>query len=345
MQYGDVADLPWGRERFERGAFGDVTNLDILMNVQHDRSRPVARTDGAGLVLNATSDALRVSAELAATPTGDEALANVEGRILRGLSVEFRAVDWKYEDEDMFVVERAELLGIGIVDKPAYKQSTIDRYRAMVRAERGSTSPEGSDATMTPEEVRAMVAEMLAARGDVDDEALARQIAERMAESNETTIREQVDEAVADARREAEEAEQARAEAEAERAAAEERAAEERAQIERDAEARAELIVDVRDLLPDDFDTDGASRHDILVAAVGDEIDNAAERSEDYLLAKVEDIVARRADAANTIDDNKRKGDRGKGSGRKVGDIPGVTGAVNIVKMRELAKSRARRSG
>ena len=45
------------------------------------------------------------------------------------------------------------------------------------------------------------------------------------------------------------------------------------------------------------FQTRGKSDHEILVAAAGDEVANAADRSVEYLLAKVEDIAQRRADS------------------------------------------------
>ena len=49
LRYGDVAALPWGRERFEPGAFGDVTGADVILNTAHERARPLARTGGGGL--------------------------------------------------------------------------------------------------------------------------------------------------------------------------------------------------------------------------------------------------------------------------------------------------------
>ena len=64
-----------------------------------------------------------------------------------------------------------------------------------------------------------------------------------------------------------------------------------------DAEERADLLVMVRELLPKDFDRTGKTNHEILVAAAGDEVKDAANRSEDYLRAKVESIVERRAAA------------------------------------------------
>ena len=49
------------------------------------------------------------------------------------------------------------------------------------------------------------------------------------------------------------------------------------------------------ELLPQDFDPKGKTVKEILVAAAGDEVKEAADRSEDYLEAKVEGIIERRA--------------------------------------------------
>ena len=66
-----------------------------------------------------------------------------------------------------------------------------------------------------------------------------------------------------------------------------------------DPDARAELIMSVKPLLPTDFETRGKTNHEILVAAAGEEVERAAERSEEYLLAKVEGIMERRAAVGN----------------------------------------------
>ena len=80
IRYGDVARLPWGQERFEPGAFDDVAGADVILNVAHDRGRPIARTGGGGLVLADSADALTIRADLPATREADDALASREGQ-------------------------------------------------------------------------------------------------------------------------------------------------------------------------------------------------------------------------------------------------------------------------
>lgn len=122
VRYGDVA--PGFEERFEPGAFGDVDRADVVLNVQHDRGRPLARTGGGGLSLEDAGDALRMAATLPVTREADDTLALVRAGVLRGLSVEFRPLQERSEG-GVRIVERAALSGLAVVDRPAYPASTV----------------------------------------------------------------------------------------------------------------------------------------------------------------------------------------------------------------------------
>ena len=124
VRYGDLATIRGGiRERFAPGAFQGRMD-DVVLNVQHQRGVPIART-GAGLALEDSADALEVRADLPVTAAGSEALAMVRGGILRGLSVEFRAVREAMEG-GVRVIREAWLDAIGVVDKAAYPASTVE---------------------------------------------------------------------------------------------------------------------------------------------------------------------------------------------------------------------------
>lgn len=136
IRYGDVAVLPWGKERFEAGAF-DVSKSDVILNTMHIRTAPLARTGGGGLELRDSPEALTIRAELPDTRDADETLTLVRTKVLRGLSVEFRA-----EDEAMVngirVIRRATLGGVGVVDRPAYADSTVAAMRSKLAGERSA---------------------------------------------------------------------------------------------------------------------------------------------------------------------------------------------------------------
>ena len=110
VRYGQRAtDRP---ERFEAGAFAPLGPL--ALNLQHDPSIVLATT-GDGLAVTDTEQALEVRAEL----QPGAALTLLRRGVLRGLSVEFRALTERTEG-GVRVIERATLEGLGLVDAPAY---------------------------------------------------------------------------------------------------------------------------------------------------------------------------------------------------------------------------------
>ena len=131
ITYREVARVPFGRETFLPGAFGDVSGLDVRLNVQHNRDRLIARTP-ATLQLIDGPDALRVLATLPETREADDALTNVRAGVLRGLSLEFRAGDAPIID-GVRTVRRAGLLALGLVDQPAYLGSTVEARAFEIR--------------------------------------------------------------------------------------------------------------------------------------------------------------------------------------------------------------------
>ena len=311
LRYSDVAEFPWGdKERFEPGCFGDVSQVDFILDKQHDRGRSLARTgSGGGVTLTDTPQRLELRAELPNTTDANDTLELVRTKVLRGLSVTFRPIEHRLEinkDASVTIIhKRAELRGGGVVDRPQYKGSTLrDQIRSFV--------------DMTDEQIRALVAELLEKQRSesghrevhvgVDVEAFKAELTrftDGLPELISTAVTAEF---------------QKRAEADATAAAAAAAAEEERMGMmngkkkkdgkmmeddddEKDmaevADTRAELIMSVKPLLPSDFETRGKTNHEILVAAAGEEVERAAERSEEYLLAKVEGIMERRAAVGN----------------------------------------------
>ena len=127
MRYGTIGQGPGGMpERFEPGAFGpDVGHLDIVLYGQHDKSNLLARTGGGGLTLADSHSMLGLSANLGQTEDGKRAWQLVMAKILRGLSIEFHALDETISD-GVRVVRRAQLTDLSLVTRPAYAGSTIE---------------------------------------------------------------------------------------------------------------------------------------------------------------------------------------------------------------------------
>ena len=119
LVFGDVS--PEHGERFEAGAFG--ASPAAPLNIQHDARLEVL---GAGdYDLTDTGRALEVRAML---PADSAAIRLVERGALNGFSIEFQA-EAERREGGLRVIERAALVGVGLVDVPSYPGS-----RAEVRA-------------------------------------------------------------------------------------------------------------------------------------------------------------------------------------------------------------------
>ena len=87
------------------------------MNYAHKRANPVARTGGGGLVLEDTEKVLSLRAEIPKSSAGDDVLSLVRARVLRGLSVEFSAIQERMV-AGVREISKAMLHAVGIVDSP-----------------------------------------------------------------------------------------------------------------------------------------------------------------------------------------------------------------------------------
>ena len=121
VDYADRAKFGSFTERFLPGS---IRVDDPILNLQHDRGKPVARA-GAGLVIEDGPQRMTMQATLPDTVYGREARELVSAGILRGISLEFLAVKEKWDGHQRTITE-AVMTGIGLVDKPAYGRSEIE---------------------------------------------------------------------------------------------------------------------------------------------------------------------------------------------------------------------------
>ena len=125
VKYDEPAKVGNFKEQFRSGAFKPIG--DVIANLQHDRSKPLARNSaGGGLELIDDPDALRVRIDLPETTIGRDTQELVKRGILRGLSIEFRVLEQR-ASSGIREILKARLTGLGIVDRPAYPQSIITK--------------------------------------------------------------------------------------------------------------------------------------------------------------------------------------------------------------------------
>ena len=127
LQYEETS--PSHRERFLPGAFSLDPGTTRWLDYRHDRTRVLAHTEGGGLVLRDSPEALLLEAELPALPLSEKALDEIASGTLSGLSIEFHATQ-ESRDGEIRVVEKAELAGIGLVASPSYPNSRVETRAA-----------------------------------------------------------------------------------------------------------------------------------------------------------------------------------------------------------------------
>jgi len=128
VRYGDRADLGGFTEEFAGGAIQlRGGRAGQVLNLQHDRAMPLART-GAGLDVAATASGVSFRAELPRTRLADDVLEGVAAGLYRGASIEFeaRAADWQDGQVPHRIIREALMVGLAVVDTPAYPEAVLD---------------------------------------------------------------------------------------------------------------------------------------------------------------------------------------------------------------------------
>ena len=137
IRYGDTADIGGFYERFLPGACGDLSGKDIILNRQHRRDIALSRT-GAGLTFADSETELSFRAELVNTSEASDVLELVRSRVMRGCSLEFHPLSERVlkaaDGKPLVEIVKAEVVGLAVVDRAAYPESTIEARMAHVAA-------------------------------------------------------------------------------------------------------------------------------------------------------------------------------------------------------------------
>ena len=110
-------------ELFERGAIdleAIKANGGIVINRQHTRGAPIMR-----VIPELRGDELVIDQALPDTSAGRDAAVEIRDGLLRGLSVEFRAIKTRMSN-GVRRISQAALTAGGLVDDPSYSGSTVE---------------------------------------------------------------------------------------------------------------------------------------------------------------------------------------------------------------------------
>ena len=116
-----------GPVRFDFGAFGEIDPSQIILNSEHDRTRPIGR--GIGDSLEVSPAGISMAFKIAPTNAGDDALVEAAEGLRPAFSIEARVNEYTV-DKGVMVVASANLEAVAHVTNPAFKDAQIAQVAA-----------------------------------------------------------------------------------------------------------------------------------------------------------------------------------------------------------------------
>ena len=121
-----------GPEVFTAGSFGNVEQADILLNVQHDRSRVLARAPGTMSLVDTQSPCCHWLPNPQKRPKSETHGCWCRRAFCRAYQLSSIRIEEEHRN-GLRVISKAELVGVAVVDRPAYPASTVEARALMGR--------------------------------------------------------------------------------------------------------------------------------------------------------------------------------------------------------------------
>jgi len=143
VPFGPSGNTSAGPVRFEFGAFGEVDASKIVLNMEHDRTRPLGR--GIAGSEQITPAGISMAFKIAQTNAGNDALVEASEGLRPAFSIEASVNEYTIE-KGVMVVSAANLEAVAHVTNPAFKDAQISQVAAC------DVEPEATEAEIPVEE-------------------------------------------------------------------------------------------------------------------------------------------------------------------------------------------------
>lgn len=149
VPFGKVGNTSAGPVRFEFGAFGDIDPSQIVLNSEHDRTRPLGR--GIAGSEEVSPAGISMAFKIAPTNAGNDALVEAAEGLRPAFSIEAKVNEYTIE-KGVMVVASSVLEAVAHVTNPAFKDATIESVAA-TEAETPETTEAETPAEENPQEI------------------------------------------------------------------------------------------------------------------------------------------------------------------------------------------------
>jgi HK97 family phage major capsid protein len=127
VPFGPSGNTSAGPVRFEFGAFGEIDASKIVLNMEHDRTRPLGR--GIAGSEQITPAGVSMAFKIAQTNAGNDALVEASEGLRPAFSIEASVNEYTIE-KGVMVVSAANLEAVAHVTNPAFKDAQISQVAA-----------------------------------------------------------------------------------------------------------------------------------------------------------------------------------------------------------------------
>lgn len=128
VPFAEVGNTSAGPVRFNFGAFGEIDPSQIVLNMEHDRTRPIGR--GIAGSLDVSPAGVAMAFKIANTNAGNDALIEASEGLRPAFSVEANIGDYTIE-KGVMIVDTAKIEAVAHVTNPAYKTAQITDVAAV----------------------------------------------------------------------------------------------------------------------------------------------------------------------------------------------------------------------
>ena len=145
VAFEEPANASTGKVVFAKGS---IQPKDVLLNLEHDRTRRIAKP--LSIALSEDQMSINATFKVANTTAGNDALIEASEGLRDGFSIELAVDDYINEKNGTMRVLAGELTGVALVSEPAVRSARVSEVAATEGEEDSESATVEEDATPTP---------------------------------------------------------------------------------------------------------------------------------------------------------------------------------------------------
>jgi len=144
VAFEEAANASTGKVVFAKGS---IEPKDVLLNLEHDRTRRIAKP----LSISLSEDQMSINAtfKVANTTAGNDALVEASEGLRDGFSIELAVDDYINEKNGTMRVLAGELTGVALVSEPAVRSARVAEVAATEEEEDSESAPDTEETPTT----------------------------------------------------------------------------------------------------------------------------------------------------------------------------------------------------